>query len=123
MDWARELRWLLGAGCAGYIGIEAVPLGQSPALHGKAQALLPEARSTLADLPPGADLCGDQPHQASSFGGGRNDGGGRPSAGYMEQFTASIANYGVTHWNGSTANSNPNQAGDIHGDTAQSGEC
>jgi len=55
-DWARELHWLLGVGYAGYVGIEAVPLGQSRALYGEAQALLREARSTSTDSPPESRL-------------------------------------------------------------------
>jgi hydroxypyruvate isomerase len=40
-DWAAELGWLEQAGYADYVGIEAIPLGPSEALHEGAQALLP----------------------------------------------------------------------------------
>ena len=42
-DWASELRWLEQAGYAGYVGIEAIPLGPSEALYEGATAGLRRA--------------------------------------------------------------------------------
>ncbi len=47
-DWAAELRWLEQAGYAGYVGIEAMPLGASEALYESAQAVLRRARAAPA---------------------------------------------------------------------------
>jgi hydroxypyruvate isomerase len=40
-DWSREFAWLLARGYAGYVGIEAMPVGPSQTLHSDARALLP----------------------------------------------------------------------------------
>ncbi len=47
-DWIAELRWLLEAGYAGYVGIEAIPKGPSPAIHARAAALLRQAEASIA---------------------------------------------------------------------------
>jgi hydroxypyruvate isomerase len=39
-DWAAELGWLRRAGYAGFVGIEAVPVGASAGLYAGAQAVL-----------------------------------------------------------------------------------
>lgn len=46
-DWAREFRWLEQAGYAGYVGIEAIPLGPSEALYEGAAAVLERGRSRV----------------------------------------------------------------------------
>lgn len=42
-DWTAELGWLLQAGYAGYVGIEAMPVGPSEGLYVGAQAVLQRA--------------------------------------------------------------------------------
>lgn len=42
-DWATELGWLKRAGYAGYVGIEAIPMGPSEKLYDGAQAVLQRA--------------------------------------------------------------------------------
>jgi len=45
-DWGAELRWLLQAGYAGYVGIEAVPVGPSEGLHVGARAVMGQAQGS-----------------------------------------------------------------------------
>lgn len=42
-DWEAELSWLLQAGYAGFVGIEAMPVGASDGLYAGAQAVLQRA--------------------------------------------------------------------------------